>query len=198
MTRRIVADRSLGAIIDVQEFFLAQTPESVRSKIETNLVHLLRLLGHFRIPLIVTIERPIEQKGAVPQWLESHLGGLSKTFEKNFFDLTREQSIRNHLARLKNRNQVIVAGGETDVCVLQSCLGLIDLGHEVYPVEELLFSSSANVDAAVARMRIQGAVFTSYKSVYYELVEAVDTGEHATDMASRLGPLPLDIPDCIA
>ena len=54
---------------------------------------------------------------------------------------------------------MIVAGCETDVCVLQSCLGLLDLGYEVFAVEELLFSSAGDVAAAKARLRAEGVVF---------------------------------------
>jgi len=55
--------------------------------------------------------------------------------------LTKEKKIADYIARLKNK-QVIVAGCETDVCVLQSCLGLLALGYDVFVVEELVFSSS--------------------------------------------------------
>jgi len=77
----------------------------------------------------VTLERPLESKGTLPQDIDKRLRDirLAETFEKNYFDLTKEKKIRDHLARLK-KTQVIVAGCETDVCVLQSCLGLIGLG----------------------------------------------------------------------
>jgi hypothetical protein len=88
-----------------------------------------------------------------------------------------------------------VAGCETDVCVLQSCLGLLDLGYDVYAVEELVFSSSRNVDAAIARMKAEGAVFLTYKSLYYELLEAVEGGRHRENVLATLGPFPDDLPD---
>jgi nicotinamidase-related amidase len=108
--------------------------------------------------------------------------------------LTREKKIREYLGRL-NKNQVIVAGCETDVCVLQSCLGLINLGYEVYVVEELLFSSSRSVDSAIARMKAEGAIFLTYKSLYYELVEAVEDGRHTEKFLETFGPFPNDLPD---
>jgi hypothetical protein len=91
-----------------------------------------------------------------------------------------------------------VAGCETDVCVLQSCLGLLDLGYEVYVVEDLLFSSSRNVDAAMARMKAEGAVFLTYKSLYYELTKAVGGGSHAEKVYETFGPFPDDLPDSAA
>jgi nicotinamidase-related amidase len=133
------------------------------------------------------------RKGRVPQRLRP-LGETAQLFEKDFFDLTKEKKIRDHLSGLK-RKQALVAGCETDVCVLQSCLGLLDLGHEVFVVEDLLFSSSRNVDAAIARMKAAGAVFLSYKTLFYELVEAVEGGRHTERMIATYGPFPDDLRD---
>ena len=193
--RRIVPERCVGAIIDVQGFFLSQAVAHPRSRLKANTRNLVRLLGYFRIPVVVTLERPIDQKGALPGEIERHLGKHAQTFEKDFFDLTREKKIRDHLVRL-NKTQAIIAGCETDVCVLQSCLGLLELGYEVYLVEDLLFSSSRNVEPAMARMRAEGAVFLTYKSLYYELIAAVEGGRHAHKMLAAFGPFPGDLPDC--
>jgi len=118
-------------------------------------------------------------------------------FEKDFFDLTKEKKIADHLARL-GRTQALVAGCETDVCVLQSCLGLLDLGHEVFVVEDLLFSSSRNVEAAIARMRAEGAAAITYKTLLYELIEAVEGGRHADLLTRTYGPFPDDLPDSVS
>jgi nicotinamidase-related amidase len=192
--KRIVFNRCCGAIIDVQGFFLSQLNKGLRSRIRTNTKNFTRLLGYFRIPIVVTLERPVDQKGSLPQEINRRLSDLAQTFEKNFFDLTKEKKIRDHLRRLRKK-QVIVAGCETDVCVLQSCLGLLNLGYEVYVVEELLFSSARNVDAAIARMKAEGAVFLTYKSLYYELIEAVEGGRHTEKMLATFGPFPDDLPD---
>jgi nicotinamidase-related amidase len=197
MTRRIVPDHCWGVIIDVQEFFLSQTNKRLRSKIKTNTKNFARLLSYFRIPVVVTLERPVDQKGSLPKEIKNHLSDLAKTFEKDFFDLTREKKIMDYLGRLKKK-QVIVAGCETDVCVLQSCLGLLSLGYEVYVVEELLFSSSRNVDTATARMKAEGAIFLTYKSLYYELIEAVEGGRHTEKILETFGPFPDDLPDSAA
>ena len=195
MAKRIAFDHCFGAIIDVQEFFLAQAGDRrVRSKIEANTRNFVRLLGYFRIPIVATLERPVHRKGQLPTAIRKHLGEHAKLFEKDFFDLTREKRIRDHLARLKKK-QIIVAGCETDVCVLQSCLGLLDLGYDVFVVEDLLFSSARNVAAALARMQAEGAVFLTYKTLYYELLQAVDGGRHGEAMLARFGPFPEGLPD---
>ena len=170
MVRRIVPEHCCGAIIDVQSFFLAQLGKRDRSRIVANTANLARLLGYFEIPIVATVERPVDRKGLLPKQigkhlsdhpgdhLGDHLGDRAVILEKSTFDLCKEKTVRRHLARL-NKKQVIVAGCETDVCVLQSCLGLLSLGYEVYLVEEALFSSSRNVAAAIARMEAEGALF---------------------------------------
>ena len=194
MTKRLIAETAVGAIIDVQDFFLAQLDGAkARERMETNLVNFARLLGYFRIPIVATLERPVDGKGSLPDALAAELGH-GKIFEKDFFDLTREQAIRDHLALL-NKKQVIVAGCETDVCVLQSCLGLIDLGYEVFAVEDLIFSSARDVKAALARMNAAGVVFLSYKTLYYELLQTVGGGPHADAMIAAFGPFPDALPD---
>jgi nicotinamidase-related amidase len=194
MVKRVIPDRCAGAIIDVQDFFLAQLgSRPARTRMETNIVNFARLLAYFRIPIVATLERPVHRKGSLPDALKRQLGE-AKLFEKDFFDLTKEKRIRDHLARLKKK-QIVVAGCETDVCVLQSCLGLLDLGYDVFVVEDLLFSSARNVDAAIARMKAAGAVFLTYKTLYYELIEAVGGGRHADAMVTAFGPFPDDLPD---
>jgi|SRR5262245_37666830 len=194
MAKRIAADDCWGLIVDVQDFFLSQADKRFRSNIETNVKNFARLLGYLRIPIVVTLERPVDEKGCLPAEIGKHVRIAAKIFEKDFFDLTREKNITNYIARLK-RKQAIVAGCETDVCVLQSCLGLLGLGYEVYVVEDLLFSSSRTVDAAIARMKAEGAVLLTYKSLYYELIETVGGARARDKVLERFGPLPDDLPD---
>jgi len=189
VTQRVIAEDCAGAIIDVQDYFLRQLGNSTtRKRMEEGTLNLAKLLGYFRIPIVATLERPLDLTGSLSAALEKQLGDTTP-FEKNFFDLSKERMIRDHLTRLRKK-QVIIAGCETDVCVLQSCLGLIDLGYQVFVVEDLLFSSTHNVDAALARMRAEGAVFLTYKTLYYELREAVGGGWDADDTLASLGASP--------
>lgn len=190
LPKRIAADNSCGIIIDVQESFLSQLDGRERSKIIGRTRRFARLLGHFKIPVVVTLERPINEKGSLPQEVKEGLGSEAKTFEKNIFDLTGEKEIRDHLAQLKKK-QVIIAGCETDVCVLESCLGLLGLGYEVFVVENLLFSSSQNIDSAIGRMKAEGATFMTYKSLFYALTVAVET-EKAVE---KSGSVSKDLPE---
>ena len=194
MVKRIVIDKSCGVIVDYQDFFLSQVERRARARLRANTRNLVRLLGYFSIPIIATLERPVHAKGAVPEDIRPHLGSRGKVFEKDFFDLTREKPIRAHLKRLR-KTQAIVAGCETDVCVLQSCLGLLELGFEVFAVEEVLFSSAANTDAALARLRSEGVTIVSYKTLYFELIEAVAEAPYREKTIAEFGEFPDDLPE---
>jgi nicotinamidase-related amidase len=193
LTRRVITENCAAAIIDVQDYFLSQIgSRTARKQMEAITLNFARMLGYFRIPIVATLERPIERTGSLPAALEKQLGEAAQ-FEKNFFDLSKERMIRDHLTRL-NKKQVIIAGCETDVCVLQSCLGLIDLGYEVFVVKDLVFSSAHNVDAALARMQIEGAVILTYKMLYYELLQGVGGGHGADDAVAAFRPSPVFVP----
>ncbi|MDF3810192.1 MULTISPECIES: isochorismatase family protein [Rhodopseudomonas] len=191
---RIRADQCCAAIIDYQEGFLDQLEPRSRARLGRNMRSFAALLGYFRIPTLITLERPVDRKGAEATDLMATLGDAAKVFEKDFFDLTKEKPIRSHLQRLK-KPQIIVAGCETDVCVLQSCLGLLDLGFDVFAVDELLFSSTHRTDDAVDRLKHAGVVFVTYKTLFFELVEAVDDSPHINALIARLGDFPDDLPD---
>ena len=194
MPKYISLDHCCGVILDVQDYFLDQLETSRRSQIKTNTMNFARLLGYLRIPIVVTLESPVDQKGSLPQEIDEHLRDLAETFEKVPFDLTRERQIRDHLGRL-NVKQAIIVGCETDVCILQSCLGLLSLGYDVFVVEDLIFSSSRNVDAAIARMKSEGAILLTYKTLYYELIGAFEGG--LENLRATLGPFPKGLPDSL-
>ena len=191
--KRVVPNCCCGVIVDLQGFFLSQVDRRLGARIKTNTATLVRLLNYFRIPIVVTIERPVDFKGSLPKEIGKHLDDRAHIFEKDYFDLCKDKTIKNHLACLKRR-QVIVAGCETDVCVMQSCLGLLSLGYEVTVMEELIFSSSRNVEAAIMRMKAAGVIFSTYKMLYYELIEAVES-RHTDKFQKALGPFPDDLPD---
>ena len=121
-TKRILADQCCSAIIDYQDCFLEQLEPRSRARLGRNMASFARLLAYLQIPTMVTLERPVDRKGAVPAGVKATLGSAAKSFEKSFFDLTKEKPIGTYLKRL-NKKQIVVAGCETDVCVLQSCLG---------------------------------------------------------------------------
>lgn len=183
MAKRLEIETCAGILIDVQEYFLAQIEAGERRRIETYTARFAKLLTYLRIPILCTVERPLQVKGGIPQAIQV----TGSVVEKDFFDLTAEPQALAQLNALE-RKQVILAGSETDVCVLQSCLGLLNLGFEVFVLEDLLFSGAKDTSAAVARMRSEGAIFLNYKTLYHELFRAVSGSPHRKVIEASCGP----------
>src|SRR5438034_8577904 len=118
---------------------------------------LLRLADLLDLPLIATVEEPIEAKGELAPGLERVLPAHGQKYRKWTFDCCGEPQIEAAIRNL-NRPQIAVAGAEWDVCVLQTVLSLLDMGLDVFLVEDCIFSSAPDVSAARERMRRAGAI----------------------------------------
>ena len=74
------------------------------------------------------------------------------------------------------RQQFVICGCETHVCVLQTVLDLRERGNEVFVVEEAVSSRRASDKAlALERMRQAGAVIVSREMVAFEWMERAGT-----------------------
>src|SRR5205085_7225884 len=71
------------------------------------------------------------------------------------------------------RRTVVLVGAETDVCVAQSAIGLLDLGFRVAVVSDATFSPAAMHEAGLRRMRDAGVEIHHAKGVYYEWARTV-------------------------
>jgi len=92
----------------------------------------------------------------------------AEVLEKTHFSCVAAGCLR---ASLMAREQVIVCGMETHVCVLQTVLGLLGLGKQVFVVEDACDSRTpANKAAGLARMRQAGAQVVTREMVLFELM----------------------------
>ncbi|ERI52180.1 hypothetical protein N878_20175, partial [Pseudomonas sp. EGD-AK9] len=70
------------------------------------------------------------------------------------------------------RRQFVVMGAETHVCVLQTVLGLLAAGREVFVVDEAVGSRTPRDKAlGLARMQRAGATIVSREMVAFEWLE---------------------------
>ena len=160
-------------VIDVQPRFvdsMAGDPEPVLVRIE----QLIRLAETLDLPIIATLEEPVTAKGELPARLRRVFPGQGRILRKWTYDCCAEPEIEAAI-RGSGRAQMAVAGAEWDVCVLQTVLSLLDMGLEVFLLEDCLFSSTADIEAARERMRRAGAVPLTYKTLFYELLGRVQT-----------------------
>lgn len=123
-----------------------------------------RLLG---VPVLATVQNP-EGLGSTVADLAA---GIDAIFPKNAFDASREPQFSAFLSTNKQNFQpdVIVAGCEAHVCVLQTVMGLRKQGNAVRLVRDAIGSrTSANCDAAIARAATFGAEIVTTEMVIFE------------------------------
>ena len=101
-----------------------------------NARRLLRAADMFDVPIVVTEQNAGGLGRTVPE-LQSRSGKIA---DKMTFDACRAESF---LATLRDRRDVIVAGCEAHVCVLQTALGLLREGRRVFAVRDALGSRRA-------------------------------------------------------
>jgi len=163
-------------LIDVQPFFLDYAfadRDEERESLMRRLEHLLMLTDWMELPLIGTFEKPVAENGELPDRLEALFPAHGERYVKNYFGLMSEPEIREAVERSGVR-QWVVAGAETDVCVMQSTLGLLEMGYEVFILEDCLFTTEPHPGPALRRLYQAGAIPCTLKSMAYELVECVD------------------------
>ena len=183
MTRLMVDPKDLAiVVIDVQPYFLDGWMAGQSEPLLARLEFLFALATVYDIPFLATFEQPIETKGWLPERLEPFFPEHGQRHTKQTFNCCGEPSIVEAIAGL-GRGQIAVAGGETDVCVLQSVLGLIESKMQVFLLEDGLFSSEPHVGPALRRMEAAGAIPSTVKTLNYELRRSV-----AEPRAERLFP----------
>lgn len=125
------------------------------------------------VPLLVTEQYRKGLGVTVPQ-IASRLGGAACNHDKLKFSSCIEP-VREEMSKRGIRS-VVVCGVEAHVCVLQTCLDLIDAGYVTAVVTDAIGSRRAtDQDAAAQRMIQAGVVPTTVESILMELVHEAGT-----------------------
>jgi nicotinamidase-related amidase len=158
---------SLLAVIDMQERLAAAMDPSILRGVVKNTGILLQSAGRLGIPVVISEQYP---KGLGPTAAEvlNMLPPANVRIEKTRFSCACEEGLVQAV-QSAGRRQVIVAGMEAHVCVLQSALELRASGHEVFVVADACCSRSAENHAnAMHRLRAAGVVVTNTESTVFE------------------------------
>ena len=165
-------------VIDAQPGFLAGGDQALERA-----AWLIRLARDLDVPVIATEEEP-ERNGATDPRIELPPG--APVFTKPTFGLAGTPEILD--AVLATRRPVaVLVGAETDVCVYQSAVGLLDAGRRVLAVEDATFAPGEMHERGLARLRDAGASLTHCKALAYEWVRTVER----LDVLPRPAPFPL-------
>ena len=141
---------------------------------------LLRLAGMFDLPVIVTEQYP-RGLGPTREELEAVIeetdpeGRRTRRVEKDSFGCCGEPAFEEALAAARPGldpadRQVVVAGLETHICVMQTALDLISRGTDVHVCWDCTSSRGEEYRRhALQRLGHAGAQITNHESVAFEL-----------------------------
>jgi len=175
------ATRASLLIIDVQEklYPACQEPEQIID----NCCFLIKCDNRLEVPVVVTelyhkglrhSAKPILQ--LLEQPANASEGG--NVVAKTAFSAVPEDGCIEKMEENPGRDQVVVAGMETHVCVLQTVMELIERGREVYVVADAVTSRSQHDKIfGLERMRDAGAKIVTRESVMFEWLRVAGTPE---------------------
>ena len=155
-------------VVDIQEKLInaMSDPEGTRARARW----LLAATAELELPTVISEQYP---KGLGPTLAELKAASpAAQIVEKQHFSCVAAECLP---ASLMAREQVIVCGMETHVCVLQTVLGLIDRGRRVAVVADAIGSRRrANKEAGLARMARAGADVVTTEMVVFEWLGSAD------------------------
>lgn len=160
-------------IVDIQKRLAAVMGE--RKKVVDNCLHLIELSKLLDIPVILNEQYP---KGLGPTVSEIREAlHPYEPLEKVTFSCCKGPSFIDRLSAT-SKKRIILVGMETHVCVLQTCIGLLEAGYRVHAVSDATCSrTKEDFDTAIEFMRDAGAVITCTETVLFQLLEKAGTEE---------------------
>jgi nicotinamidase-related amidase len=173
-------DRTALVVIDVQEGFRKAIPDFEHlAKATATLIEGAEAIG---IPIVISEQYPQGLGETAPEVAE-HLPEGTERLEKLVFSAAEADGFD-----LGSRDQALVCGIETHVCVNQTVLDLLDRGVEVQIAEDAVGSrSEENKRVGLEKMERAGAVITSVETALFELL-----GEAGTEKFKRVQELILE------
>ena len=161
------ADKSQLLIVDVQERLLPAMADG--DAVVSGCRTLLEAAARLKVPTLVS-EQYRNGLGPSVAAIEEK-AGAARRFEKLAFSCAADERISAALVknRGKGRDQVVIAGIEAHVCVLQSAIGLRLRGFDIAVVSDAISSRRRHsVDIALSRMAHQGIQPVTVEMVLFE------------------------------
>ena len=162
-------DSTVLVVIDVQGK-LAQSMYEKADLFE-NVGKLISGVRVLEIPIIWMEQNPEGLGPTVPEIAELLSG---KPIPKVAFSCCGEKQFVEAMEK-QERNQVLLCGIETHVCVYQTAIDLLESGYEVEVVADAVSSRTpANRDIGLAKMKDAGAGITSVETALFELLKVAE------------------------
>lgn len=165
-------DATLLVVVDAQEAFRPAVLDFDR--VIHNTAVLVQGAHALGVPVVVTEQYPKGLGHTVPEVAE-HLNGV-EPIEKVCFSAAAGDGFDPG-----GRQQALVCGIETHVCVSQTAHDLLDRGLEVHVARDAVTSrTEENREVGLRKMERAGAVVTSVETALFELLGAAGSDEFKT------------------
>ena len=159
------AELSQLVILDMQTRLITIMPQEAMQAVIKNCGILASAATLLAVPTIITEQYP-KGLGHTKSDLLALLPSI-KPVEKISFSSMAEPKFSRQLTG--DRTQIILAGLEAHICILQTALDLIATGKQVFVAEDAIISRSfANKANALARMRDAGCIVSNTESIVFE------------------------------
>lgn len=168
------AERSVVVVVDLQGKLVDAVHRPRLVLAATG--RLLRLAEMFRVPVVLTEQYPRGLGPTHPEILAifDALTVPHRRFEKTAFGCCAQAGFEQVLAEVRpgvptGRRQLVVAGIEAHVCVMQTVLEALAAGQGVHVCWEAVSGRGAEYRQwALERMQRAGAAITNHESVAFE------------------------------
>jgi len=165
---------SLLLLVDIQERLMPAMDEA--NRVIANSAILLGAAYRLGVPVIVTEQYP-KGLGHTVKEIASLITDRDAVMPKLAFSAAADPSTMARL-RQSRRGQVVIAGVEAHVCVLQSAIGLVQAGYQVFVVADATSSRSPhNVKLAMDRITLNGVSVISTEMALFEWLGRAGTDE---------------------
>jgi len=171
------AARSGLVIVDLQERL--QPAIDGGDEIAMRAGVLLDAAATLDIPALVTEQYPRGLGPTIPE-IKQKCSNFTKIYSKLTFSAGKNADVAEHVDnwRKSGRNQVVICGTETHICVLQTVADLMAQGSDIYLVTDACGSrTAANRNAAISRMTAMGVTCVTTEMVVFEWLEVAGTDE---------------------
>lgn len=164
-------ERAALVVVDLQEKLLPAIPD--RDRVLRNSRLLLRLARTLHLPVLLTSQYAKGLGAVVSDVLADTPAAVP--LDKTSFGGFGDEAFSSAVEAL-SREQLLVCGVETHICVMQTVLGALEKGYEVHVASDAVAArADDNHRVGLARMDRSGAVLSSAEMAIYELLERSDT-----------------------
>lgn len=181
-TSPLSAHRAVVLVIDVQERLCAAMPPAVADAVIRNTSTLVATAARFDLPVIVSQQYP-RGLGPTVAALEDVLATLptpARRLDKLEFSVGREPAFSTWATELARagRDQWLVTGMETHVCVFQTVRALRSRGHEVIVLADAVASrAEGNWKNGLELCARTGATIANTETVVFDLLGKAGTDD---------------------